>query len=559
MRTVHSWSASALPDLTELTVKAMVNTLVIGSGVAAAALTQRLLAQDPSASILILEAGTRVKMQDAAIWQDYIVSKKLPYTKYYDRRFPERDAPGENVNAGKTAVTLEGARVFTYGGSTIHWGGWSFRLRPEDFALKSSVGKSVDWPFGYSNLEPYYLQAEHYLGVSGDSSDNTVPRNGNYPYLAFPYTLEDRPMAAALDALGIAHSHLPIARRGFNESASRHAPCQTTGTCKYCPFGARYSANNYLDEILSWGQHSNLQIRLNSAVQQICMGSKTTASGVTYVDKTDGQVKHVEAQRIVVAAGAIESAKLLKRSKNEFWVNGVGNDTDLVGRHLVTHPYFMFTAKQNGNNNRLLQPEMNFPTLCSRHFDSEKEQASGKFLLVNPPGSPQIDLAKLMQQGFTRREVEAAILAPTVFEMHGMVEVFGEPTNYVDNHNIPNFMGLNQTVVNYTEDSGFSARMAQIQETVKEIFRAMDASLLGKPSISWRADHAACTVRMSVNEKEGVTDANLRVHSVQNLYVCSNGVFPNIGAVNPTLTLTALALRLGDHLNAVDRASGGGA
>jgi len=53
----------------------MVNTLVIGSGVAAAALTQRLLAQDPSASILILEAGTRVKMQDAAIWQDYIVSK----------------------------------------------------------------------------------------------------------------------------------------------------------------------------------------------------------------------------------------------------------------------------------------------------------------------------------------------------------------------------------------------------------------------------------------------------------------------------------------------------
>ncbi len=59
--------------------------------------------------------------------------------------------------------------------------------------------------------------------------------------------------------------------------------------------------------------------------------------------------------------------------------------------------------------------------------------------------------------------------------------------------------------------------------------------------------HASGTCRMGKSPEIGVVDENLRVHGVDNLYVCSNAVFPSGSAVNPTLTLTALALRLGDH------------
>lgn len=526
-----------------------VDTLIIGSGVAAAAIAKRLLAVDPAASILMLEAGQRVKMQDAAIWQDYVVSNKLPYTKYYDRIFPEKDVAGENVNAGKTNVNLDGARVFTYGGSTIHWGGWSFRLKPEDFELRKRTGRAIDWPFTYSQLEMYYGQAEHYLGVSGDSTDPTVPRSTPFPFPAFPYTLEDQPLAAALNALNLSHAHLPIARRGVSDQSSRHAPCQTTGTCKYCPFGARYSANNYLDDMLQWGTYPNLSIRLGAVVQQILMGDRKTVIGVEYTDSADGKVKTVKASRVIVAAGAIESAKLLKRSRGAHWQRGIGNDKDLVGRNIVTHPYFVFQGKQKSGNTAKLQPEMNFPTLVSRHFDSEAEQREGKFVLVSPPGSPKVDLSKLMRQGKTRTEVDQAVAAPGLFEIHGMVEVFSDRNNYVDNHPIPNFIGVPQTVVDFTQDAGFALRMQGIQAQVQKIFETMDTQLLGKPSISWRADHAACTVRMSHDPEDGVTDPDLRVHGVDNLYACSNGVFPSLGAVNPTLTLTALALRLGDHLS----------
>lgn len=533
-----------------------VDTLIIGSGVAAAALAKRLLDYNPSSSILILEAGQRVKMQDAAIWQDHLVTGKLPYTKYYDRAFPERDRPGENIHAGKTKVTLDNARVFTFGGSTIHWGGWSFRLKPEDFKLATNTGHGIDWPFAYKDFERYYGLAEHYLGVSGDSDDRTVERSTPYPYPSFPYTLEDQPMIAALTSLDVSFSHLPIARRGVSKQPSRHAPCQTTGTCKYCPFGARFSANNYIDDMLLWGGYPNLKLQLGVVVQQLIMSNKDTVAGVEYLDTFDGGLKTISADRTIIAAGAIESAKLLKRSINTFWPNGVGNEHDLVGRHIVTHPYFMFQGIQKSGNSKKLQPEMGFPTLVSRHFDSLAEQADGKFVLVHPHSSPNIGLAKMMQQGTGRSGIYKAIEGPSIFEIHGMVEVFGEPSNSIDNysidnHLIPNFLGIPQTVVDYSSEPEFEARMEKIRSVVSDIFRAMDATISSKSNTSWRADHAACTVRMHNDPGKGVVNENLQVHGTNNLFICSNGVFPNLGAVNPTLTLTGLSIRLGDHLGQV--------
>src|ERR1700730_3811773 len=126
-----------------------VDTLIIGSGVAAAAISQRLLEKDASASILILESGTRVKTKDFGLWENYLVTGHLPYEPYKDFNYPQRDTPGENVSVGGTELPLMGARVLTYGGSTMHWGGWSLRLKPEDFELKRRTGQGGDWPIGY--------------------------------------------------------------------------------------------------------------------------------------------------------------------------------------------------------------------------------------------------------------------------------------------------------------------------------------------------------------------------------------------------------------------------
>jgi choline dehydrogenase-like flavoprotein len=527
----------------------MVDTLIVGSGIAAAAVAQSILTKNPSASVVLLEAGSKVKTKDFGLWEHYLITGQLPYDPYKDLQYPQNDLPGENMSVGSTDLPLAGGRVMTYGGSTIHWGGWSFRLKPEDFRLHENTGHAIDWPFGYDILEPYYGKAEHFIGVSGDSKDATVPRASEYPFPEFPYTLQDRPIAQACDSLGIAYSHVPIARHGVTDTTSKQAPCQTTGTCKYCPFGARFAATDRLKDMAAWNDYPEFAIHTGTVVQQILMSSRKRASGVL-VRRADGHTETIEAARIVIAAGTIESAKLLQRSMSQYWTKGIGNDRDLVGRYLVTHPYFIFKGTRSGNPLNL-QKEMDFPTWCSRHFDSEGEQQAGKFILVNPPDTVEPKITSLMRKGMSRAEIDKAIIEPKAVALHGMLEVFGQKHNRVSEMpDKPNRLGLTQTIVDYSKARTFDRRMADIHGHVKRIFAAMDVADPGKPSISWRADHASSTCRMATSSVRGVVDPNLRVHGVDNVFVCSNAVFPSTGAVNPTLTLTALALRLGDHLTA---------
>ena len=195
---------------------------------------------------------------------------------------------------------------------------------------------------------------------------------------------------------------------------------------------------------------------------------------------------------------------------------------------------------------------MDFPTLASRHFDTPKEQPGGKFILVNPPDTVPVQLAAKMQAGFTRSELDAYLDGELPVQVHGMVEVFGDYENSIANLPRRNHLGLQQTSVDYSADRGFKNRMAQIKSQVQAIYAAMDAKLTDDATVSWRADHAASTCRMSLDPSHGVVDKYLCVHGTDNLFVCSNAVFPSIGAINPTLTLTALAFRLGDHLNGVE-------
>lgn len=533
------------------------DTLIIGSGVAATAVATKLLDHNPEAEILVLEAGPKVKMRDFALFQEYLVTNNLPYEFCEDLNYPSRDKPGENLNIGETVVPLRGSRLMIYGGSTVHWGGWSFRLKPEDFRLQSETGKGIDWPIDYEELEPFYGQAEHFIGVSGDSENQNIPRTTPYPYPAFPYTLEDSLMIEALEELDLQYNAMPIARHGITDTDSPHAPCQTTGTCKYCPFGARFVAGNFLDDMLRLEHHPNFDVRYNKVVQELIVSSKDRVDGVVYYDKDTGETKTVTANRVILAAGAIESPKLLMRSTSEFWPNGVGNDEDLVGRNLITHPYFIFQATLPENPEKL-QAEMNFPTLVSRYYDSKAEQKKGKFILVHPPSTPEFaatnsginisNLVEAMQNGVTREEINEMMVGKTYVQIHGIIEIFSEYKNRVMNFDKVNHLGLKETIVDYTQDPEFNARMEEVKGIVNTIFEAMGATGTTRVMLSWRADHSACTTRMSDTPDIGVVDKNLQVHGINNLFIPSNGSFSSLGAVNPTLTLAALSLRLGDHL-----------
>ena len=134
--------------------------IIVGAGVAAATVARGLLLHKHDTSILILEAGPEVKAKDRRFWWDYITKGERPYTYTYDQKF-------EAGSTGNIEYQTDGVRVKAYGGSTMHWGAWSLRFKPEDFNLYTNTGLGADWPINYEDLESYYNDAESYLSVLG--------------------------------------------------------------------------------------------------------------------------------------------------------------------------------------------------------------------------------------------------------------------------------------------------------------------------------------------------------------------------------------------------------
>lgn len=509
--------------------------VMIGSGVAAVTVARHLLASGASGSILILEAGPRVERADRRGWWNYVLTERKPYDYCYD-------VEGENETVGDIKWGYDGARIMGYGGSTGHWGAWCLRYKPEDFHLKSNTGEGGDWPIGYDDLHPYYEQAEHYLSVCGDPNEswNANRKDQPFPRPDFGQTEADGMMLEAFVKCGIEPGKMPMAR--FRK-------CMTTGTCKYCPVNARFTAHDVLDELVRDPRYQGkVTVRCLSPVTRLATDGKRRIGAVDYLDLATGDEKRVTADRFILAAGTYESAKLLMASQSSEHPAGVGNGRDLVGRFIVSHSFLRVRGTIPTNPNRWVQ-ELDFPTLMSRSFDTPEQQEDGKIFLFKNRALPNTDIANLMIAGKTRDEIRAVLSGPMTFELQAFYEEKGQYANRLTALSGKNRFGLPLTRIEFLRHPKFHERTQKQLGLMRPVLEAMDARNIGTFVDDPGGHHATSTCRMGKDESEGVTDSDMKVFGIDNLWVCSNAAFPNCAAVNPTLTLTAMAMRLGDHLS----------
>jgi choline dehydrogenase-like flavoprotein len=506
--------------------------ILIGSGVAATTLAKELLERNATTAILMLEAGPIVPARDRRSWWDYVVQNRKPYAYTYDQ-------PGETHSVGNIFWDFNENRVLAYGGSTMHWGGWCLRFKPEDFKLRTLTDEGCDWPFGYETLEPFYDQAEEYLSVSGcDDESWNKNRKKPYPLPPFEWTAVDGEMIEAFWALEIEPGRMPIAR---------YRKCMATGTCKYCPFGARFSAQYVLDDLRGDVRYKNLRIQVNSPVTKILMRSKNEATGVEFLHTPTGSISQAHAPTIVVCAGAYESPKLLLLSKSSYWEKGIGNDDDLVGRHITSHSMLAVRGVKSPNTECWYQ-EYDFPTLMSRTYDSPEHQKEGKVFIFKNRAVPSFDFAAKMSTGLRRDQILTELTGSREMELQAFLEEKGQFHNRLTVGSGKNRFGLPETVVDFNrtpkENSQAEARLTLLEDVIRKMGYTITNSSVQIPG----GHHATGTCRMGVTPEIGVVDENLRVHGTDNLFVCSNAVFPSESAVNPTLTLTALTMRLAEQL-----------
>ena len=467
------------------------DVIVIGSGAGGAAAAHRLV--EAGRRVLLLEKGGPLPRDGSTLDIERVVHRGE-----FLSREPWQDG------AGKRLVPEE---HFNVGGKTKWYGAALLRFAPEEFRADEARGCRA-WPFGYETLESYYGIAERLLGVR-----RMMPEPDLAKLLC---TLERRaprwrsaPMPMALDPCIAANE---FEARHFDGFASVQ--------------DLKHDAQLALLDPLS--DAPNFSLRSGSEVAAL-LADPGDATRVTGVRTTDGRIHH--APRVILAAGALHSPRLLARYVRQHRLAPRIPGAEFIGRNLKLH---LLTAMVSIGAGRMGDLVRKTALLTHEHFPHSS---------VQPLGFDAELIATLMPKFLPRPMARA--LAGRAYGFFLQTEDASLPENRVYESADG---GIERRVMDYDERRSPGA-LAEHRGFTRAFARALLTT--GRVSFTQRIGlqgtaHACGTLVAGNDERHSVVDAQGRVHGLTGLYVADGSVMPRIGRVNPSLTIYAWGLRVGD-------------
>ena len=448
------------------------------------------------------------------------------------------------TESGTYRPSLRSELVQRVGGMTTSWRGIALRLRPEDLRRRTVSGHGEDWPLDYDTLEPWYGRAEALLGVAGTDEDNpAAPRRSTpYPLPPFRLSADDRLLAGRLADAGITMSTTPQAIT--SEAYDGRVRCANIGpTCNTCPIGARYSATHHLDRARATGR---VTLHTGTCVRRVLVGADGRARGLVVQGVEEATEREVPADVVVVAGGAVETARLLLLSADARHPDGLGGGGGHLGRHLTFHHMY---------GGRLVYDEPLFPGRVGpmtgqlmQFLDPAPDGSRGGVKvemtshLPSPAGRDAWTSAQdvLVDMGRAVRTRNLGLHAETrpgpgkTVTLSRRRDRFGDP-----------FPHVRYTADAYDREThawgrGLAQRLAAATGAVDLEYRG--------PDDYTSVYHHLGTARMSERPADGVVDPWGAVHGTTGLYALGGSSFVTPTALNPTLTMVALALRTAEHL-----------
>jgi choline dehydrogenase-like flavoprotein len=432
------------------------------------------------------------------------------------------------------------------------------RLHESDFERRSRDGYGTDWPLDYGDLRPYYARAERRLGVAG-ASDNPFapPREEPHPLPAFGPSHSDSLFAPACERLGIATHSVPNARN--SEAFDGRSPCVGYGTCQpVCPSGAKWSADHEVGK----AEAAGTRVLDRAAVQRLVTGDRTDRVTAAVYATPDGVEHRQEARQFVLAAGGVETPRLLLLSHSPDHPDGLANSSGLVGRYFTEH---LFAGAGGRLDEPTRQNHVGFNTTESHQFyddpgagteggipASDGDLAPFKLEFLNYAGPSPVEMALSGEEWGEALLSRLRAAYGTHIAMGALVEQTPRRENRVtldrsrtDDHGNP------VPAIEWSLDARTRRTLARANEVQHAVLGELGADVewtVG-PRNTGPAAHHMGTARMGSVPAESVVDPRLRTHDVRNLSVASSAVFPTGGAMNPTLTIAALALKCADHVD----------
>jgi choline dehydrogenase-like flavoprotein len=525
-------------DARQLSAGTSLETEVCIVGAGAAGITLALSLRDAGCRVLLLESGG-LEPED------------------------ETQALYQGENRGVPDYDPDVSRLRFFGGSTNHWAGWCRPLEPEDFK-PADPSDPRTWPLSRADLDPYYRTAQ------------TLCQLG-------PYNYDD--LSPWLRASG-------MTALGFDPRRLKTALFQVSPPTR---FGTTYHDDLEQAGNVSVFLHANvLELRTDETAKRV-LGVRATS--------LDGPAFDVVARIVVLATGGLENARLLLLS-NRVQTAGLGNAHDVVGRYFMDHPWLTgagfaaFATPPPDLRLYLDETAVLGTSIFGALTPGEADSGIGGFRILLRPSRRLVEGLNSLRT--IARAIEQARLPPdglwyhlsqvladydvvidatykTVFGtrtgpfdlpepgtgpivgafLDVNVEQFPNPASRVTLSDTRDALGQNRLAVDWRPGVAEKRTIRRALELLAAEFGRLGVGRVRISAIpdgdTWPAAllgsrHHLGTTRMSDNPRTGVVDATCRVHGVDNLYIAGSSVFPGSGFSNPTLTIVALAQRLGDEL-----------
>ncbi len=513
---------------------------VVGAGPAGAIVAARLA--EAGHDVVVLEAGPRF---DDESRREKLDSHLRPGEENPWGMGGQRDA---YTNEGDRDYPLNAARVKGVGGSTLHWQGMVMRLHERDFEMQTRHGVGTDWPIDYDDLRPYYAAAERELSVAGaDDNPYAPPREEPFPLPAFPPSRSDSVFAEACESLGLDMHSVPNAR---NSEGTDEAPaCVGYGTCQpVCPSGAKYTAERHVRAAEAAGARVIDRVPVQRLDHDRAGDRLTQATYAT----PDGETHTQSARQFVVACGGVETPRLLLLSRSETYPDGLANSSGAVGRFFCDH---LFAGAGGTDDRQTDQNHVGFNTSeCHQFYDDADPVVGMKLEFLNYAGPSPVTTALNADTWGDDLLVDLQRDYGTHLAMGALVEQLPRRENRIeldtsrtDDHGNP------VPQIHWSLDDRTRAglrRANKIQTAVLSELGVTPEWTVG-PADTGPAYHHMGTTRMGTDPDASVVDPELRTHDLDNCWLVGSGTFPTGGAMNPTLTIAALAVRAADRLDAV--------
>lgn len=480
-------SAGPVPDAADL--------LIVGTGFAGSFFLYKVLSRArPDLKVVVLEKGPFQSFHDRLV--DGVAPHLSP-----DRHFRKSGVEGKEWNFS-----------LGFGGSSNCWVGSTPRMLPSDFETQSRFGHGFDWPISYDDLEPYYVEAEQLMQIAGSRSD-LMPASAPLPLPAHHPSLPEVLLARAWPGQ---FGPMPTARA--SRATATRPQCCANGVCQLCPVQAKFTI---VGDMAGVYEDPRVNCIVGCDVRSLLIEAGA-ARGVEWrlPDGTEGATR---AEHVVLAANSLFNPAILLRS---------GDETPLTGRRL---------HEQQGVRGRVYLDGLdNFQ-------GSTYVTGIGHQLYADEDRRREMAPALIETRSVGRMRTEAGRWRQ-VIPIRVVYEVLPQNRNAVridqDDDELP--------VAHFEGFSDYTAKsLDRAAEDLARVFAPLPVERIELEALAPTESHIQGTTVMGHDPESSVVDQDGLHHRWRDVRVLGSSAFPTSAPANPTLTLSALALRSADRMESI--------